>query len=98
MKGPATRSIDVEVVLSSKTIKNGTSVDFYYFGTLYHGKVSRSHFTWDKAPYMVSDGTVTQSTIEQYNRGIKMKHSYKMDNYSLLPAKSFRCLNRNKRS
>ena len=84
MRGPATRSIDVEVILNSKTIKSGTTVDFYYFGTLYRGKVSGNQIIWDKTPYMVSDGTVTKSTIEQYNSGIKMKHSYRMDNYSLV--------------
>ena len=81
MRGPSPRAIDVELVLSSKTIKNGVDVNLYYYGTRYHGTVNDHQIIWDSAPMIVKDAIVTRSDIETYNSGVKMIHSFKMDGY-----------------
>ena len=83
MRGPAPRAIDIELTLSNKTAKDGTEVYFDYFGTRYHGTVKSNRIQWDSTPVIIGEGTITKSTIEPYNSGIKIIHTYKMNNYSL---------------
>lgn len=81
MRGPSPRAIDVELILSSKIIKNGIDVNLDYYGTRYHGTVKDNQIIWDRDPLLVNDATIMKSTIETYNSGVKMNHSFKMNGY-----------------
>ena len=81
MRGPTPRAIDIELTLNSRPLKNGTDVNLDYYGTHYHGTVKNDQVIWDRTPQIVTDGTVTKSTIESYNSGIKMIHYFSMNGY-----------------
>ncbi len=77
MRGQSPRSVDIELTLSSSSIKKGTKVGLDYFGTHYDGTVKNNNrVSWDTTPVVVADATFSSTTIENYNSSIKLTFIY----------------------
>lgn len=73
MKGASPRAVDVELVLNSSKIKDGTNIEYFYYGASYHGRIkSNGTIIWDSTPVMVADATYSSCIIENYNSSIKL--------------------------
>ena len=90
LNGPAVDSSKVKLTLGDKTVRDGITVDFEYFGNSYHGIVDIGRIILDKDPTIAADTEEMYTEISNQGNFVVLDFHFKTSNIWMINEQIFK--------